>query len=80
MFNETFTTGTLKEIRCTRKEERKPDEDIPSTERIHVEARSRIITESKDSMFLPVKEVSLECNIWVSCVASSHFVYFRVQF
>lgn len=57
VFNEVFTTATLKEIRCTRKNERKPDKDIPSAERIHIETRSRIITKSKNGMFLSVKKV-----------------------
>jgi hypothetical protein len=38
VFNEVFTTATLEKIGCTREEERKPDKDIPSTERIHIEA------------------------------------------
>jgi len=58
MFNEAFTTGTFKEIGCTRKAERKPDKDIPSTERIHIETCSQIVAESKDSMLLPVEEIS----------------------
>jgi hypothetical protein len=58
VFNETFTTGTLEKIGCTGKEEGKPDKDIPSTQRIHVETCSRIVTESKHGVPLPVKKVS----------------------
>ena len=58
MLDETSTTGTLKELRRTRKEEWEPDEDIPSAKRVNVQARSGIITKGKDSMLRSMKKVS----------------------
>ena len=43
MFNETFITDTLKKVRGARKEERKPDKDIPSTQRIHITGEKNLL-------------------------------------
>jgi hypothetical protein len=72
VFNESFTTGTLKKIRCAGKEERKPDKDIPSTQRIHIETCSRIVAERKHSMPLPMEEIS--SNITVGSHVLLHLV------
>ena len=63
VFNEVFTTCTFKRIWRARKEKRKPDENIPSTQRIYIETFNRIIAEGKHGMFLPVKKISSSITI-----------------
>jgi hypothetical protein len=63
VFNKAFTAGTLQRIRSTGKKERKPNKDISSTKRIHVKTCSRIVAESKNSMLLPVKEISSNVTV-----------------
>jgi hypothetical protein len=72
VFNESFATGTLEKIRCTGKEEREPDKDIPSTQRIHIKTCSRIIAKRKYGMPLPIKEIS--SNITVGSHVLLHLI------